>query len=191
MINEHGTSRQAPARAKARRRRLTLLAGACALALPASAFAASNVSHDVQKFTVSPDSMCGFTGTSSWIFDLTSGPTANGNSFVAGPIVQTFTAVNGRGVKITYDDGVVKIGPPVSYPDGSSTITVAEAGLNVKAQAVGGPLLQQSTGRLTYTFLFDANDNFVSLTIDSATGPENNVTGAPDCSVIGPYLAGA
>jgi hypothetical protein len=149
------------------------------------------VSHNFQTFTVSPDSRCGFTGTSSWTFGLTSGPTANGNSFVAGPIVQTFTADNGRGVKITYDEGVVRIDPTVYYADGSSSITVVEAGLNVKAQAVGGPLLEQSTGRLTYTYSFDPNGDFVSLTIDSATGPENNVTGAPDCSVVGPYLAGA
>jgi hypothetical protein len=190
MIQHYSTTRRTPVGATARRL-LTLLASACALAVPASAVAATNVSRDVEKFTVSPDTMCGFTGASSWIFDLTSGPIANGNSFVAGPIVQTFTADNGRGVKITYDDGVVKIDPAVYYPDGSSSITVVEAGLNVKTQAVGGPLLEQSTGRLTYTYYFDASGDFVSLTIDSASGPENNVTGAPDCSVVGPYLAGS
>jgi hypothetical protein len=170
---------------------LAVLTSGCLLALPVSAGVAANVSRDVEKFTVSPDTMCGSTGTSAWVFNLTSGPVGNGSSFVAGPIVQTFVADNGRGVKLTYDDGVVRIGPTVHYPDGSTSITVIEGGLNVKAQALGGPLLEQSTGRLTYTFYFDANGDFVSLVIDSATGPQNNVTGAPDCSVIGPYLAGS
>jgi hypothetical protein len=133
--------------------------------------------------------MCGFTGTSSWVFNTISGQSA-GNSFVAGQIVQTFVADNGRGVVITYDAGVVKIDPTVFYADGSSSISVVEDGLNVKTQALGGPLLEQSTGRLMYTYRFDANGDFVSLTIDGATGPQNNVTGMPDCSVVGPYLAG-
>jgi hypothetical protein len=189
MTRDHSTIAQTWARRK-RRLLLALLAGACILALPSSAIAATNVTRDVQQYTVSPDSMCGFTGTSFWVWNLAIGPTAHGITFEAGGVAQTFVADNGRGVKITYGDGVVKIDPTVYYPDGSSSITVVSDGLNVKAQALGGPLLQQSTGRLTYTYHFDASGDFVSLTIDSATGPENNVTGAPDCSVIGPYLAG-
>src|SRR5579862_6238366 len=87
--------------AAARRPGLVLLAGACVLALPASAAAGPGMSRSVDKFTV-PDTMCGFTGTSSWVFAITSGPTANGASIQAGSVVQTFVADNGRGVKISY-----------------------------------------------------------------------------------------
>jgi hypothetical protein len=189
MIHNHTTIRQRSAATRGRRL-LALLAGGCVLAVPASAIAATSVSRDVEKYSV-PDSICGFTGTSFWIINLTTVPRPNGSSIVAGRVIQTFVADNGRGVKITYAAGVTKIDPTVYYPDGTSSITVVSDGMNVKAQALGGPLLEQSTGRLHYTYYFDDNGDFVSLTINSATGPENNVTGMPDCSVVGPYLAGA
>jgi hypothetical protein len=194
MIHDYCSITHRWVAAKKRRRLLALIAGACVLALPASAVAGSGATRYVQKFTVSPDTMCGFTGTSYWVWNLLDYPeglpTGNGSSVIAGQVIQTFVADNGRGVKITYGGGGESIGSPVNYPNGSSSITVVAAGLNVKVQALGGALLEQSTGRLTYTFLFDANGDFVSLTIDSATGAENNVTGMPDCSVVGPYLAG-
>jgi len=188
MIRRHGPLGGPPA--AARTRTLALLAGAAALALSGSAIAAAGVSRQVQKHTVSPDTLCGVTGTSEWEIALTDSQAGNDIGVVAGPVVQTFVAGSGRGVKISYDEGVVRIAPAVYNPDGSSSITVVEAGLNVKAQALGGPLLEQSTGRLTYTYYFDSNGDFVSIAIDSASGPENNVTGAPDCGAIGPYLAG-
>jgi len=104
--------------------------------------------------------------------------------------VQTFVADNGRGVKISYVEGVFYDGPTVVYPDGSSSFTAYGDGLDAKTMALGGGLLGQSTGRVTVTFFFDANGNFVSMSIDSISGPQNNTTGAPDCSVVGPYLGG-
>jgi hypothetical protein len=174
---------------------LALLAGVCALVLPGSAVAGASDSRYVEKYMVPADTVCGFTGTSYWVWNLLGfpdgKPTGNGSGLIAGSIDQTFLADNGRGVKFTYVAGNVRMAPTVYYPDGSSSITVIADGLNVKTQAVGGPVLEQSTGRLTYTFSFDQNGDFVSITIDSASGPQNNVTGAPDCSVVGPYLAGS
>jgi hypothetical protein len=118
-------------------------------------------------------------------------PTGKGSTINAGKIVQTFVADNGRGLKISFDAGVFIAGPTVYNPDGSSSFTAVEDGLSAKTQALNGPLLEQSTGRVFITYYFDANGDFVSLTIDSTTGPQNNTTGEPDCSVIGPYLAGA
>jgi hypothetical protein len=186
--NRLSTWRHAVAR---RRLLLALLAGACFLALPVSTAAAGNASHDVENFTVSPDTMCGFTGTSHWVIHFTSVPTGKGSTINAGKIVQTFVADNGRGLKISFDAGVFIAGPTVYNPDGSSSFTAVEDGLSAKTQALNGPLLEQSTGRVFITYYFDANGEFVSLTIDSTTGPQNNTTGEPDCSVIGPYLAGA
>jgi hypothetical protein len=103
--------------------------------------------------------------------------------------VQTFVAGNRRGVKISYDDGVFIAGPTTDYPDGSSSFTGISDGLDVKTQALGGSVLEQSAGRLIVTYYFDANGDFVSLKIDSTTGPQN--LGQPDCSVISPYLAGS
>jgi hypothetical protein len=151
---------------------------------------AGNASRFVQKFTIPGDNLCDFSGTSYWLFSLTGVPTGNSSFVNAGSIVQTFIADNGRGVTISYDRGVFTSGPTVVYPDGSSSFTATEAGLDIKTQAVGGPLLQQSTGYLTITYYFDANDNFIDATIDSTSGPQNNTTAAPNCSVIGPYLAG-
>jgi hypothetical protein len=169
----------------------TLLAGACFLALPVSTAVAGNASHDVENFTVSPDTMCGFTGTSHWVIHITSVPTGKGSTINAGKIVQTFVADNGRGLKISFDAGVFIAGPTVYNPDGSSSFRAVEDGLSAKTQSLNGPLLEQSTGRVFITYYFDANGDFVSLTIDSTTGPQNNTTGEPDCSVIGPYLGGA
>lgn len=189
MIHDHRTTIRQPVAPAKGRLLLALLAGACAFGLPASAVAAGRVSRDVEKFTVSPDTLCGFTGTSYWVFDLTIAPTGNGSRVTAGPLVQTFVAGNRRGVKISYDDGVFIAGPTTDYPDGSSSFTGISDGLDVKTQALGGSVLEQSAGRLIVTYYFDANGDFVSLKIDSTTGPQN--LGQPDCSVISPYLAGS
>ena len=93
-----------------------------------------------------------------------------------------FQAVNGR---------PFIPGPDVYNPDGSFSFTAVEDGLSAKTQALRGPVLEQSTGRVFLTYYFDADGNFISMTIDSTTGPQNNVTGEPDCSIIGPYLAGS
>lgn len=191
MSTEHTTIRRTLRRATRHRKLLLPLIAACVLALPASAAAGGRSTRFVQKFTVSPDTLCGFTGTSDWLFDLTGVPTGNASFVNAGSIVQTFMADNGRGVTISYDRGVFISGPPVVYPDGSSSFTATESGLDVKTQALGGALLEQSTGYLTITYYFDANDNFIDATIDSTAGPQNNTTAAPDCSVISPYLAGS
>jgi hypothetical protein len=125
--------------------------------------------------------LCGFTGTSYWVFDFSNGPAVGGHS------VRTFVGDNGRGVKITYQAGVLKVLSTVTYPDGSSSVTLVEHGAVFKTEALGGPLLEQSTGRVVFTLYLDPSGNFVSQTVDSATGPEN--ASAPDCSIIGPYLA--
>lgn len=191
MIQGHRTTVRQPAAPANRRLLLALVAGACVFSLPVSTAAAANASHDVEQFTVSPDTMCGFAGTSDWLVRATSVPTGNGSTVNAGRIVQTFVADNGRGVNITFDAGVFKPGPNVYNPDGSFSFTAVEDGLSAKTDALRGPLLEQSTGRVFITYYFDANGDFVSLTIDSTTGPQNNVTGEPDCSVIAPYLAGS
>jgi hypothetical protein len=191
MIHSHSMTGRRFMSAQRRRELLALLIAACGLAFPASALAGARATRFVQKFNVSPDTLCGSTGTSYWLFDLTGVPTGNASFVNAGSIVQTFIADNGRGVKISYAEGVFTSGATVVYPDGSSSFTATEAGLNVKTQALGGALLEQSTGYLTITYYFDANDNFIDATIDSTAGPENNTTAAADCSVIGPYLAGS
>lgn len=188
MIRNRSTLPQSLHCARKRWPLLALLVGALTVSVPVSAADATNVSRDVEKFTVSPDSLCGFAGTSYWVLDVTSGPTGGGSSFTAGPTIRTFIADNGRGVKIALEQGSVKAGPVTYYPGGSSSVTLVENGLLFQVYALRGPLLEQSTGRVTFTVYFDANGNFVSQTIDSTTGPED--TSAPDCAVIGPYLAG-
>ena len=189
MFRNRSTITHSRHRAHKRWPLLASLVGALAVGVPVSVAAATHVSRVVDKFTVSADSLCGFTGTSYWVLDVTSGPTAGGSSFTAGPAIRTFIADNGRGVKIAYEQGVTKAGPVTYYPDGSSSVTLVEDGLLFQVYAVRGGLLEQSTGRLTFTVDFDANGNIVSQTIDSTTGPLN-VSSGPDCSVIGPYLAG-
>jgi hypothetical protein len=39
------------------------------------------------------------------------------------------------------------------------------------------------------TEVFDATGNLVSF--NAPAGPNPNLTGEPDCSVVGPYVAGA
>ena len=153
------------------------------LSVGASQAAAGTASRLVET-DIFPDTVCGFSGTKTLAFNLTFA--RNG---IAGTIVDTFVADNGRGVKVTFDAGLFVFGPTIYYPDGSSSFTTIGDGLNAKTQAVGGPLLEQSTGRVVTTFYLDADGNFVNQTM-STSGPENNTTGDFDCSVVGPYLAG-
>jgi hypothetical protein len=181
MINHHHTITRWLVRAAKRWPLLAVLAGACVLDSTVTAAADPTKSaHGID--IISPYTLCGFTGTLTEVFDFGPGPAG------AGMEIRTFVADNGRGVKITYQAGNLKALSTVTYPDGSSAVTLVEDGSVFKTQALGGPVLEQSTGRAIFTAYFDPSGNFVSQTVDSTSGPEN--ASAPDCSIIGPYLAG-
>jgi hypothetical protein len=170
------------------KRLAALLAGAIgATALAVGASAATHVTGDF----VFPDVVCGISVQHEVQFIDNFGSKADGSSFDAGRLVETFTAANGRGVKITFDAGHEENAALVNNPDGTTTQVFTFAGLNALTQAVGGPVLEQGSGRVRVTEVFDATGNLVSFNVVALAGPNPNLTGAPDCSVVGPYLAGA
>jgi hypothetical protein len=144
--------------------------------------------HETDTF---PDMLCGFSGTTVLITVDNFGSKASGATYDSGRFEQIFTADNGHSVKLTYDAGRLVFYPRVMNADGTMTQIAVTDGLNIKTQAVNGPVLQQSTGRARFTFVSDADGSTISFTAVALAGPENNLSGAEDCSVIGPYLAGA
>jgi hypothetical protein len=150
---------------------------------------ASSGGHYDGTFTF-PDSLCGFDGTTTLFVRDNFGTPVHGGSYDSGQLRQTFVADNGRGVVIMVDAGRLVFDPPIANPDGTTTFIFHSTGQDNKTQALNGPVLEQSTGNAVFTEVVDANGNIVSFSAVS-TGQGNNLTGLPDCSVVGPYLAGA
>lgn len=151
--------------------------------------AASNPTHLVQHFTF-PDTVCGFSGTTQFAIVDNFGSLPGGATYDAGTLVQTFTADNGRGVIIKYDAGHIDNAAPVFNPDGTVTKVSTYTGLNALTQAVNGPVLERGSGVIQVTLTFDSNGKLLSVSVVVLAGPNPNLTGAPDCTVIAPYLAG-
>jgi hypothetical protein len=172
------------------RSKLAALAGATVLGVGALASTASAATHLAGDFTF-PDTVCGIAVQHELSFIDNFGSKADGSSWDAGQIVETFTAANGRGVRITFLAGHEENAALVQNPDGTTTQVYTYAGLDVKTQAVGGPVLEQGTGLVQVTVIFDVQGNVLSVSVVALAGPNPNLTGAPDCGIVGPYLAGA
>jgi hypothetical protein len=170
--------------------RLAVLAGAAVIGVGTLAGTSSAATHLSGHFTF-PDTVCGIAVQHEVSFIDNFGSQPDGAHFDAGQIVETFTAANGRGVTITFTAGLNKFAAPVQNPDGTTTWVITASGLDVKTQAVGGPVLEQGAGLVQVTLIFDAQGNLLSISAVALAGPNPNLTGAPDCAVVGPYLAGA
>jgi len=166
-----------------------LTLGLSSAAFGANTSPASAATHLVQDFSF-PDNLCGFDGISQVSIIDNFGPLPAGATFDAGSIRQTFTADNGRGVILTFDAGHEYNAAPVFNSDGTVTRVFTFSGANVKTQAVQGPVLEQGAGLVQVTLTFDSQGDVVAVSAQSLAGNNPNLTGAPDCTVIGPYLAG-
>jgi hypothetical protein len=151
---------------------------------------ASGSTHLTGDFVI-PQFFCGINVQDEVQYVDNFGTRADGSSSDDGYLTETLTAPNGRAVRIRYDAGHAENAPPVTNPDGTTTFVSTYSGLNAKTQIVGGPVLEQGSGRIQWTLVLDAEGNTVSSSIVSLSGQNPNLTGAPDCSVDGPYLAGA
>jgi hypothetical protein len=178
-------------RAKRRLRRLGLTVALVPViaAMLAPGAGAADPTHRFDESTFA-DTLCGFTGTTDLLVLDNFDTKSDGSSYDSGRLIQTFTADNGRGVTISYDAGHEYNSPRVANPDGTTTLVFTYSGLNVKTQAVGGSVLQRNTGRIRVTAVLDADGHILSVSVVALAGPNPNLSGAPDCSVIGPYLAG-
>jgi hypothetical protein len=172
------------------RRLPCLVATAAVAAVLAGGAGAADPGHFSGGFTF-PETLCGFDGTNTVLVLDNFGSLPGGASYDAGRLIESFIADNGRGVTISYDAGHEYNAPPVANPDGTATVVFTYSGLDVKTQAIGGRVLEQGTGRVQVTVVLDATGNVLSVSVVALAGPNPNLTGAPDCSVIGPYLAGA
>jgi hypothetical protein len=166
------------------------VAGIGVMARPLIVARAADPNHYFGNVTF-PDYLCGFNGTTTLFTRDNFGVPNSGGSYDSGQVKQTFIADNGRGVRIFWDAGRLQFYPPIANSDGTSTIIAITSGQNVKTQAVNGPVLETSTGLAEFIEVDDANGFPISFTGIQLAGPENNLSGAPDCSVIGPYLADA
>jgi hypothetical protein len=165
-----------------------LLTGAIAAATLAAGASAST--HLAGDFVI-PQFFCGINVQDEVQYVDNYGTKADGTSSDSGYINETLTAANGRAVTIKYGAGHEENAAPVSNPDGTTTFVSTYSGLNAKTQIVGGPVLEQGSGRIQWTLVLDADGNAVYSSIVSLSGQNPNLTGEPDCSVVGPYLAGA
>lgn len=165
-----------------------ILAATCAAAFGVPGAVASQ--HLRVDFSF-PDTLCGFTGVTELSGIDNFGAHPNGGTYDNGRLVQTFTADNGRAVKIDYSAGREVFSPLTPNGDGTFTQTLTGTGLDVLTKAVGGPVLEQGAGKIVLQLVEDADGNTLSVTPISISGPNPNLTGAPHCSVIGPYLGGA
>ena len=165
-----------------------LLAVSAVTLLAAAAEVAHGATHLAGTFTF-PSTMCGFSGTSTLTVVDNYGSKADGSSFDSGRLVETFIAQNGRGLTISWDAGHLQNLPAVTNTDGTTTLVSVYSGLNAQVRALHGPLLEQGSGRIEVTVLLDADGNLVGVTAVALAGPNPNLSGAPDCSVIAPYLA--
>ena len=138
-----------------------------------------------------PDTLCGFTGTTTFSTEDNFGTLADGGTYDNGRFVQTFIADNGRGVQLDYSAGHAVFSPPTPNGDGTLTQILTASGLDVLTKAVGGPVLEHGAGRVQVTYILDSQGNTLSVSAISLSGNQPNLTGAPDCSVVGPYLAGS
>lgn len=151
--------------------------------------AAAEPTHVVHQLTF-PDTMCGFIGTTQFLIIDNFGSLPGGATYDSGRLVQTFTADNGRAIRITYDAGHEYNEPPIVNADGTTSEIDLFSGLDALTQAVNGPVLEHGSGIVQVTLVFDANGHVLSASAIAIAGPNPNLTGAPDCSVIGPFLAG-
>ena len=139
----------------------------------------------------SRDTLCGFTGVTEISGIDNFGAYPGGGTYDNGRLIQTFAADNGRAVEIDYVAGHEVFSPLTPNGDGTFTQTLTGSGLDVLTKAVGGPVLEHGAGRIVLQLVEDAAGNTLSVTPVSISGPNPNLTGAPDCGVIGPYLGGA
>jgi hypothetical protein len=176
-------------------RRLVLLAVVVAVvatgALTGAAIVkAQEIGHYKQTFSF-PDTLCGFSGETSVIAVDNYGSKRDGSTWDSGQLEQTFVADNGRGVDMKFDGGHLVNLPPVTNPDGTTTVVTIYDGLNVKTKAFNGPVLEQGAGRIRVTVIYTASGDILAIAIVALSGQNPNLTGQPDCGVIAPYLAGA
>jgi hypothetical protein len=164
-----------------------LAIAACVVGCCAGGAAASTHFGGTISFS---DTLCGFSGITTFSTEDNFGSLANGGSYDNGRFVQTFVADNGRGVEIDYSGGRGVFSPPVSNMDGTFTQILTASGLDVLTKAVNGPVLEHGAGRVQVTSILDAEGNTISVSAVALSGNQPNLSGAPDCSVITPYLAG-
>jgi hypothetical protein len=150
---------------------------------------AQGTGHYKQVFSF-PDTLCGFSGVTTVSAVDNYGSKRDGSSWDSGQLDQTFVADTGRGVDLKFDGGHLDNLPPVTNPDGTTTVVTIYDGLNVKTKAFNGPVLEQGSGRLRVTVIYAANGDILSIAVVSLSGQNPNLSGQPDCAVIAPYLAG-
>jgi hypothetical protein len=93
-------------------------------------------------------------------------------------------------VIIKYDAGHIYNAAPIFNSDGTVTKVAKFSGLNALTQAINGPVLELGSGEIQLTEIFGSSSNLLPFSVVALAGPNPNLTGAPDCSVVGPYLAG-
>jgi hypothetical protein len=166
----------------------TAIASAACILGPAAGKAAAST-HLGGTFTY-PDTLCGFTGTTQFSVEDNFGSLSNGGTYDDGRLRQTFIATNGRGVEIDYSAGHAVFTSPTANGDGTFTQVVTASGLDARTKAVNGTVLEHGAGRVQVTLVEDAQGNALSVSAVALSGDQPNLTGAPDCNVIAPYLGG-
>jgi hypothetical protein len=144
-----------------------------ALALPASALAASPV---VERFrnqgteTVDPDNLCGFDGSSVFEFNSTITLYADDSFTDVGSFKQTFTSDDGKVVRIS-SAGPVTGTAVIDEDAGTISFLTTFKGLPELIKGGNGRVQVRDAGNVTFTDVFDLDTGDFIETIITQKGP--------------------
>jgi hypothetical protein len=126
------------------------------LALPVSALAARPVERFHDHFTETFESnLCGIDGTSTIVVQNTFTLYSDGSFKSAGSFSETFTALNGKSVKISSAGTTSGPEPVIDEEAGTITFITSSKGLPEKIQTNHGSVLLRDAGVITFADTFD------------------------------------
>ena len=126
------------------------------LALPVSALAAKPVERFHDHFTETFESnLCGIDGTSTIVVQNTFTVYSDGSFKSAGSFRETFTALNGKSVKISSAGTTSGPAPVIDEEAGTITFINSFKGLPEKIQTNRGSVLLRDAGIITFADTFD------------------------------------
>lgn len=174
-------------------RAVTVLAAVViVLALPVSASAAKPVEQFHDHFTETfANNLCGIDGTSTIVVQNTFTLYSDDSFKSAGSFRQTFTALNGRSVKISSAGTTSGPAPVIDEEAGTITFITTYIGLPEKIQTAQGRVLLRDAGIITLADTFDLETGeFLGGEVVTIKGPHPEAESDFEafCEVIIPAL---
>jgi len=170
-----------------------VLAAVAALTVTAVGSAARPEMQSHESFTDSfDDAFCGIAGTSvvRGVDNLTVyGDNTFSDRF---ELIQTFTAENGKSIRLHAAQHVTGTWDPIDNGDGTVTFVNTFKGMPEQVKLENGRVLLRDAGVVTFTDLVDATtDELISQTVSGEKGPHPDLDSGFEafCDVVVPALS--